>query len=142
MIRRIWSEDEVNALIALMNEGATFAVAGEKIGRGMEATKKKWAAMNAERMDLLDIERPVIVPKERLVERRRRLDAPHRTLVGACLGDPAIGYSALDKRADASARARKVTVYELVTDAPPLQPLAPDEPAGGRDPRGYNGEES
>lgn len=136
---RIWTDAEVDALFALMGQGLTLVAAAGRLGRGKEAIRKKWAAINDEPLDALEIERPVIVPKERLIERRRRLAAPHRTLVGACVGDPPVGYSALDRRGDASTKARAVTVYTRVADAPPLQPSLPDEPAGEEEPRDHEG---
>ena len=38
------------------------------------------------------------VPEEVLEERQRRQDAPYRTAYSAMLGEPPVGYSALDRR--------------------------------------------
>lgn len=35
--------------------------------------------------------------RETLLERRARLNAPHRSQVGMLMGDPPVGYSALDR---------------------------------------------
>ncbi|MGD9770107.1 MAG: hypothetical protein AB7U62_20920 [Pseudolabrys sp.] len=40
----------------------------------------------------------VYVPRAVLTERAARLAAPHRNQVGALMGDPPHGYSALDRR--------------------------------------------
>lgn len=121
-----WTEAEVTLLINLINEGSTFVAAGVRLGRGTVAVRKKWISLGAEPVGSVEAD-TVVVPEDRLADRARRRAAPQRTLIGAWVGDPPVGYSALDRRA--APQPSKVTLRQLPERAaPPLVPAqSPDE---------------
>jgi len=117
-----WTEAEVTLLIDLINEGSTFVAAGARLGRGTVAVRKKWISLGTERVGSGEAD-TVVVPQECLAERARRRAAPQRTLIGAWVGDPPFGYSALDRCA--VPQPAKVTLRQLPERAAP--PLVPDQ---------------
>lgn len=99
-----WSADECASLVDLIEMGATFALAGRALGRTPEAAQAMWQAICTDPACGPGMADRIVVPQERWDERSRRLSASHRDLAGACLGDPRLGYSALDRRAEAAPR--------------------------------------
>jgi hypothetical protein len=122
---RPWTEAEVTLLIDLINEGCTFVAAGVQLGRGTVAVRKKWISLGTERVGSTEVH-AVVVPEERLADRDRRRAAPQRTLIGAWVGDPPVGYSALDRRGAPQA---KVSLHQLPEGAAP--PLVPGDSLDG-----------
>lgn len=115
-----WTDAEVTALIDLINEGLTFVAAGARLGRGAVAVRRKWLSLTIERVGSIEAH-AVVVPEECLADRDRRNAAPQRTLIGGVVGDPPLGYSALDRRG--KAQRPRVTLCELPERAaPPLVP--------------------
>jgi hypothetical protein len=100
-----WTDDEIEKFHRLVAEGRSYRQASIAIGKGPQAGKKKvWNDARASRAN------PARKPKSAghimpthaptFVELRRDayLSAPPRSLVGALMGDPPVGFSALDKR--------------------------------------------
>src|SRR4051812_4610994 len=122
MTGRPWTDAEVAALVDLINQGLTFVAAARRLGRGPVGTRRKWLSLSMERIGSIEADRVGVAP-ECIEEGARRSAAPQRTLIGAWVGDPPVGYSALDRRVET--RAPRVTVYELPEGAAP--PLVPDD---------------
>ena len=96
---RPWSRAEIRTLLALIEGGAGVSAAARGLGRRPKPAKEGWNDLRPRRA-AREEEAPVKVPPELWAERERRLNAPQRTLIGACVGDPPLGYSALDRRGE------------------------------------------
>jgi hypothetical protein len=97
-----WSIKDLRQAIRMKRQGATCAVIAAALGRGVVAVEAKlnWSGTipvkNA-------VPRPMeSVPIRANEEQIERSDAPHRDLTGIICGDPAIGYSALDRKRGAT----------------------------------------
>jgi hypothetical protein len=103
LARKYWTDDELAKLKTMLNEGMSLRVASIKLGRGPQAAKKKLLEGRPNRRRVTDPSGVGYVSAMRapeiVVERRRQyLAAPHRSLTAALMGDPPVGFSALDKR--------------------------------------------
>lgn len=113
-----WTEDEKKHLEKLRAQGLTFSQISERLRRTRTGCKCQWRIMNMkpwqerahkERRNARLRQRyheeglrvedrvTVVVPPDVWAERNARLIAP-RTISGMILGDPPVGFSALDMR--------------------------------------------
>lgn len=102
-----WSDEDVARARAMYREGKRMAEIGAALGRSPGAVSHKLHAPSSpvgrHELGLVtwgDSKRDI--PASVLIERERRVNAP-RTLAGIILGDPPIGFSALDRRGGNSA---------------------------------------
>ena len=100
---RKWTEDEIATLCAMRAAGATYAEISRALGRSRDSCegKIKYMEEQADRTNYTgnkDPENWIPVSQAQWLERERRLLAEPRDLVGALMGDPPRGYSALEQR--------------------------------------------
>lgn len=93
-----WSMKELQHAIRMKRQGATCANIAVALGRSAGAVEAKLEYRGKKSMKFPTtrlIEAPAACAIE---EQIKRNGAPHRDLTGAICGDPAIGYSALDRK--------------------------------------------
>jgi hypothetical protein len=89
-----WSAEDLLLLRTRRREGVSFRKIAKEIGRKRDAVASKWHEISGEP----DTKPAVRPPSLAMVERDRRLAADCRDLTAALMGDPPVGYSALDRR--------------------------------------------
>jgi len=90
------SEAEVDKIISMRRAGKTWRDVSRSVGRAISTCHQ--VANGRAYFAPLDDAEDVSVPAERIAERRARLSAPARDLTAILLGDPPVGYSALEKK--------------------------------------------
>lgn len=113
-----WRSDEIELMYRLLNEGVAVTDIADQLGRTIPSVKgriqyglqtKEQRERTRDRLrrrykrkrvhenaQIIESGRP---SKDALLERDRRYAAPVRDLTGLLLGDPRVGYAALDVRA-------------------------------------------
>lgn len=119
----LWTDEDTQTLIAMQAAGRSHAEIGRAVDRTGASCKEKWRWIrrSAEIMDArrertngarrekrqsesTNIFRAVVkqtAPDQLFIERERRMMAP-RSLTGFLCGDPAPGFSALDRKMEAA----------------------------------------
>ncbi len=120
--QRAWTDEEIAALRRLRAAGVTMQEIAVALGRTLHmvkgrcmvesgtqkrlrAIRRKQERKNAEIKTIMPrafLDKPGerAVPAEHQIEERNaRIAAPFRGFTGAFMGDPRVGYSALDRRA-------------------------------------------
>jgi len=93
-----WSIKDLRQAIRMKRQGAICAVIAAALGRRAVAVEAKlnWSGTIPVKNP---VPRPIEAPPIRANEgQTKRSGAPHRDLTGIICGDPAIGYSALDRK--------------------------------------------
>lgn len=103
-IPQAWPDLEKAELMRLRTiEGRDWAEIASQLKRSEAAVKSKFKYLQSEKLRQ-EPEAEVTrtnVPKDVLAEQARRLSAMARDLTGSLLGDPPLGFSALDRRSAA-----------------------------------------
>jgi hypothetical protein len=91
-----WTCEATSKLIAMRRDGATFAQIGAALGVHSDTANNKYKEIIGKSyVGSSDVVKP---PTQAMLERDRRLAAPPRDLTGALMGDPGVGFSALERR--------------------------------------------
>jgi hypothetical protein len=96
-----WTPETIALLERRLNEGASVGDIAKELGRqrSIVSAKAYYLRNNEKGRPGAGNVCAVNVPPDRWEDRDRRLSAP-QTLTGVMFGDPPIGFSALDRRAD------------------------------------------
>jgi hypothetical protein len=95
---RKWSDGEEATLRRMRDEGATRTSISAALGRSVSSIQAKIETMLRQTVGTAGDVTRVNVPESALVERARYLAAPPRDLTGFMLGDPPVGFSALERK--------------------------------------------
>jgi hypothetical protein len=95
---RAWTADETATLQRMLGAGATWRQVATELGRSMQSIKGKIETVYKQSAGSAGDVRRIHVPETALVERDRYLAAPPRDLTGFMLGDPPVGFSALERK--------------------------------------------
>lgn len=102
-VRERWTDEETERARKLMDQGANDATLRRELGRSICAVQERLHRVDTAILDARRDGACKKVPAEVIAAATKRAMAP-RTVTGFVLGDPPIGYSALDmRRADAEA---------------------------------------
>lgn len=92
-----WTEAEVRRLVEMKNRGMSWREIGKALNRNYHSVSSKWVDMHSHGSGNSRQVLSVHVPECVIAEREKRLNAP-RTINALILGDPPIGFSALEGR--------------------------------------------
>lgn len=99
--RRPWTEEDQATASRLYRENQNYKLTAEIMGRSASIVRD-WlqGKRGHRRIKRTDIKANdlIVVPADRLELRERLYAAPYRDLTGYLLGDPPVGFSALDRR--------------------------------------------
>lgn len=92
---RHWSDEDEKLCRAMIDAGMTSEEAGLAVGRTARAVRNKMCSPKATKVHSKSAVQP---SSECLLERDRRRYASPRDLTAALMGDPPVGFSALERR--------------------------------------------
>jgi transposase-like protein len=100
MSRSKWTPESIALLQQRLADGVSVTAIAKELGRERTIVRAKIDYLqnfDRGRPGAGNVKAPVISPSQ-WEERDRRLAAPPRDLTGAMLGDPPVGFSALERR--------------------------------------------